>query len=181
MGSVRKSSFDRQVHRRKTGSRPQRKWQFLVPFLGGLLGGLVSLGGIWLQHSLTNSAELKHAEREALLDTLTLKQYDNTPDSVVQSQMAWTSIRYVTYSDAETLKERAAYMRKQAFCENNFSEDCKRAFVESVASNRRQLGLDPVSLDDLRILLDRPIKQLEWTLNNARKFGVTPDGHPVQQ
>lgn len=181
MRSVRNASFARLVQRGCPDSQPRRRSQFLMPFLGGLLGGLVSLGGIWLQHSLTNSAELKRAEREALLDTLTLKQYDNTPDSIMQSQMAWTSIRYVTYSDAETLKERAAYLRQQAFCENDISEDCKRAFVESVAFNRRQLGLDPVSLDDLRVLLDRPIAQLEWALNNARKFGVTPDGRPAQQ
>jgi hypothetical protein len=180
MRSVRNASFARLAHPCQAGSQPQRKWQFLVPFLGALLGGLVSLGGIWLQHSLSNTAELKRAEREALLDTLTFKQYDNKPDFIVQSQMAWTIIRHTTYSNAETLKEQAAYLRQNKFCENDLSEDCKRALVETVAFNRRQLGLDPISPDDLRVLLDRPMKQLETALNSARKFGVTLEGDPAQ-
>jgi hypothetical protein len=159
---------------------PNANGSSLCLFLGALLGGLVSLGGIWLQHSLSNTAELMRAEREALLDTLTFKQYDNKPDFIVQSQMAWTIIRHTTYSNAETLKEQAAYLRQNKFCENDLSEDCKRALVESLAFNRRQLGLDPISPDDLRVLLDRPMKQLETALNSARKFGVTLEGDPAQ-
>lgn len=181
MRSVRNSSFARLVHPGAPGPQTPRKWQFLVPFLGALLGGLVSLGGVWLQHSLSNTAEVQRAEREALLDTLTLKHYDNKPDFIVLSDMAMTSIRYATYSNADTLKEQAAYLRKNKFCENQLTEECKRAFVEQVAFSRRQLGLDAVSLEDLRVLLDHPLRQLETVRNRARAIGVTVEGDRVQR
>lgn len=181
MRSVRNSSFARLLHSGTPEPPIKSRGQFLGPLLGILIGSLLSLTGIWLQQSLANSAELKRAEREALLDTLTFKRYENQPDPLVQADLAFTAIRHITYSNAESLKEQAAYLRANKFCHNEFTEQCKSAMVEWVASNRRQLGLDPVSPADLRLLLDRPINQLEDAVNRGRKFGLTSDGDPAQQ
>lgn len=162
--------------RRSVKTKPQ----FIAPFLGGLFGALLSLGGIWLQDRLTNSNELKRAEREALLATLTLNDYENKPEFIVLSQQAMVSIRYATYSNAESLREHAAFLRKNKFCENELTEDCKRTWVETVAAHRRQLGLDPLSYEDLRLLLDHPLNQLETALNMGRKFGVTGPIQPAK-
>ncbi len=172
MRSVRNLAFSKANERRKGDAPTERGRDFIIWCLSAAFGVVSTLGGVWLADRLSNTSDLKRAEREALVATLAANDYGNKPDSVVMLNLAMNSIRYVTYSDAGILEERAEMLRRNGFCENVLTEECKRSWVESVAVYRRQLGLKPVSNEDLRLLLDHPLKQVEAAINMGRKFGV---------
>lgn len=165
---------------RRSGGRASgpRKSTFFPAFWGGLAGAVLSLAGVWLQSYLSDASELKRAERGAVVAVLA--DVEAQSDSQVLLKSAWNHIRYATFSNATILKAHADNLRRDGHCENSVTEECKDVLVRLVATYRQQLDLEPVSQDDLRILLDQPLRQMEAALKAGRPFGALP-GSPAPQ
>lgn len=168
MRSVRNKAFAAAGRSPAAVGTRREKSQFFPAFWGALLGAVVSLGGVWLQSHFSDASDLKRAEREAVVAILTIQESKDQGDFAVQLKLAMNMIRYAAFSNAVSLKEQADFLRQNSYCENNFTEECKNVLVQSVAAYRRQLRLDPVSAEDLRILLDQPLKQMEAVVATPR-------------